>query len=40
MELALSLSLFVALFAAWCVLPNAPTAAPREEPAHGTMQEA
>ena len=40
MDLALSLSLFVALFAAWCVLPNAPTTVPREEPTHGKMQAA
>ena len=40
MELALSVSLFIAMFAAWCILPNAPTAARHEEPAHGAMQEA
>ena len=38
--IAISLSLFAVLCVAWCLLPNAPTAA-REEPAHGgAMQEA
>ena len=38
--IALSLSLFLVLCVAWCILPNAPTRSLREEPAHGAMQEA
>jgi hypothetical protein len=41
MELAISITLFVAMFASWCVLPNGPAPSPRiETPPHGTPQEA
>jgi hypothetical protein len=39
MELALSITLFVAMFASWCVLPNGPSAATRTTP-HGAPQQA
>jgi hypothetical protein len=41
MELALSITLFVAMFASWCVLPNGSSAATRTAtPPHGAPQQA
>ena len=41
MELALSISLFLGMLVAWCLLPNGPAPAPKHEASpHRTPQEA
>jgi len=41
MELAVSISLFLAMFALWCILPNGPAPEARTEPPpHGATQQA